>query len=95
MHLYRTDGRCMNCHSGPLLSQYRFESVGLAYYGRNLEDRGSFLHTRQKADMGRFKTPSLRDVAFTAPYMHNGVFPILAQRIGSSVQGWWPCTTSG
>ena len=45
--------------------------------------------------MGRFKTPSLRDVAFTAPYMHNGVFPILAQRIGSSVQGWWPCTTSG
>ncbi|WP_447826519.1 cytochrome c peroxidase [Aeromonas hydrophila] len=87
MHLYRTDGRCMNCHSGPLLSQYRFESVGLAYYGRNLEDRGRFLHTRQKADMGRFKTPSLRDVAFTAPYMHNGVFPILAQRIGSSVQG--------
>jgi cytochrome c peroxidase len=87
MHLYRTEGRCMNCHSGPLLSQHQFESVGLAYYGRNLEDRGRFLQTRQKADMGRFKTPSLRDVAFTGPYMHNGVFPILAQRIGGSVQG--------
>ncbi|MFC5706658.1 cytochrome c peroxidase [Aeromonas eucrenophila] len=87
MHLFRTDGRCMNCHSGPLLSQHQFESVGLTYYGRNLEDRGRFLQTRQQADMGLFKTPSLRDVAFTGPYMHNGVFPILAQRLGGSVQG--------
>ncbi|MGL6163180.1 MAG: cytochrome c peroxidase, partial [Aeromonas veronii] len=88
MHLYRTDGRCMNCHSGPLLSQHGFESVGLTYYGRGkLEDRGRFLQTRNKADIGRFKTPSLRDVAFTGPYMHNGIFPILAQRIGGSVQG--------
>lgn len=87
MHLFRTDGRCMNCHSGPLLSQHQFESVGLTYYGRTLEDRGRFLQTRQQADMGLFKTPSLRDVAFTGPYMHNGVFPILAQRLGGSVQG--------
>ncbi|MGL5484266.1 MAG: cytochrome c peroxidase, partial [Aeromonas veronii] len=88
MHLYRTDGRCMNCHSGPLLSQHGFESVGLTYYGRGkLEDRGRFLQTRNKADIGRFKTPSLRDVAFTGPYMHNGLFPLLAQRIGGSVQG--------
>ena len=87
MHLFRTEGRCMNCHSGPLLSQHKFESLGLTYYGRNLEDRGRFLQTRLKADMGLFKTPSLRDVAFTGPYMHNGVFPILAQRLGGSVQG--------
>ncbi|GAB4388682.1 MAG: cytochrome c peroxidase [Thermodesulfovibrionales bacterium] len=45
---------------------------------RNLdEDPGRYLITKDKADWKAFKTPTLRDVARTAPYMHNGIFPTL------------------
>lgn len=77
LHLFRTKARCMNCHSGPLLTDHRFHDLGLSFYGRRNQDLGRFEATRDKAHLGQFKTPSLRGVALAAPYMHNGIFPTL------------------
>lgn len=76
LHLFRTDARCINCHNGPLLSDDEFHNLGLTHYGRRFEDLGRYAVTSEPADVGRFRTPSLRDVTHTAPYMHNGLFDI-------------------
>ena len=76
LHLFRTDARCMNCHHGPSFTDNQFHDVGLSYYGRELEDLGRWRATGSAADVGRFKTPSLRNVSRTAPYMHNGLFQL-------------------
>lgn len=76
LHLFRTKARCVNCHHGPLLTDGGFHDLGLSYYGRKLQDLGRYAVTKDPADVGRFKTPSLRNVARTAPYMHNGLFDL-------------------
>ncbi|MBX3463420.1 MAG: cytochrome-c peroxidase [Planctomycetes bacterium] len=76
LHLFRTKARCANCHHGPLLTDFAFHDLGLSYYGRGLQDLGRHAVTGDPADVGRFKTPSLRNVARTAPYMHNGLFDL-------------------
>lgn len=76
LHLFRTKARCANCHHGPLLTDGRFHNLGLTYYGRKLQDLGRYEVTKDPADVGRFKTPSLRNVERTAPYMHNGLFDL-------------------
>ncbi len=76
LHLFRTKARCANCHHGPLFSDGAFHNLGLTYYGRKLEDRGRYEVTRAPADVGRFRTPTLRNVTRTAPYMHNGLFDL-------------------
>ena len=76
MHLFRTDARCVNCHNGPMLTDNRFHDLGLSYYGRKFEDLGRYEITKDKADVGKFKTPSLRNVGRTAPYMHVGFFDL-------------------
>ncbi|WP_025741778.1 cytochrome-c peroxidase [Aquimarina pacifica] len=77
LHLFRTKGRCVNCHYSPYFSDQKFHNVGLTYYQRYYEDLGVYNQTGKKEDVGRFKTPTLREVAKTGPYMHNGLFPDL------------------
>lgn len=74
LHLFRTKARCMNCHNGPMFSDNSFHNLGLTYYGREHEDLGRYLVTHKPEDVGKFKTPSLRDVMRTRPWMHNGLF---------------------
>lgn len=74
MHLFRTKARCMNCHSGKQLTDESFHNIGLTYYKREYQDLGKYEITKQPADVGRFKTPSLRDLLLTRPWMHNGLF---------------------
>lgn len=76
LHLFRTKARCANCHHGPLLTDGGFHDLGLSYYGRKLQDLGRYEVTKNAQDVGRFKTPSLRNVARTGPYMHNGLFDL-------------------
>ena len=76
LHLFRTTARCANCHHGPTLSDGRFHDVGLSYYGRALEDLGRYRVTTNAVDVGAFRTPTLRNLARTAPYMHNGLFDL-------------------
>ncbi len=76
LHLFRTDARCMNCHNGPLFTDDKFHNIGLSQYGRSREDLGRYTVTGEAEDVGAFRTPSLRDVTRTAPYMHNGLFEL-------------------
>lgn len=77
LHVFRTKARCMNCHYGIYLTDKQFHNIGLTYYKRKYEDLGRYEITKDTADVGKFRTPSLRDVAYTGPYMHNGLFPEL------------------
>jgi cytochrome c peroxidase len=76
LHLFRTEARCMNCHHGPNFSDGEFHNLGLSYYGRKIRDTGRFQATLKEADIGRFRTPSLRNVIETRPYTHNGQFDL-------------------
>ncbi|MDF2191937.1 cytochrome c peroxidase [Paraflavitalea sp. CAU 1676] len=74
LHLFRTKARCMNCHNGTYFTDNQFHNIGLTYYGRKYEDLGRYKVTKEAADVGKFRTPSLRDVMKTRPWMHNGLF---------------------
>lgn len=76
LHLFRTTARCINCHNGPNFTDDQFHNIGLTYYGRKYEDLGRYLVTKRAEDVGKFRTPSLRNVTRTAPYMHNGLFEL-------------------
>ena len=69
--LYESKARCWRCHSGPNFTDESFRNTGVGW-GREPPDLGRFNVTKVEADRGRFKTPSLRGVALTAPYMHDG-----------------------
>jgi len=75
LHLFRTKARCINCHNGPLFTDNEFHNDGLTYYGRKYEDLGLYNVTKKPEDVGKFKTPGLRNVMKTAPWFHNGLFP--------------------
>lgn len=76
LDLFRTTARCMNCHSGPIFSDNQFHDLGLSYYGRKFQDLGRYNVTKIPSDVGRFRTPTLRDIGRTRPYMHNGLFDL-------------------
>ncbi len=65
---------CFHCHGGALFSDHQFHNNG-----QHLDehDLGRFKVTKLDADKGKFSTPSLRNVALTAPYMHDGKFRTL------------------
>ena len=74
LHLFRTQARCINCHFGAALSDGKFHNAGMTYYGRKYEDLGRYALTGKAEDVGRFRTPSLRLVSRTGPWIHNGLF---------------------
>lgn len=74
LHLFRTKAGCLNCHNGALLSDNKFHVTGLHFMGRPFEDLGRYQTTQNADDVGKFRTPSLRAVSLTGPWMHNGLF---------------------
>ncbi|MCX6317865.1 MAG: cytochrome-c peroxidase [Bacteroidetes bacterium] len=76
LHLFRTKARCINCHNGPLFSDNLFHNVGFSG-----AEQGYYKVSHNEADMGKIKTPSLRDVTRTGPWMHDGQFNDLQQVI--------------
>lgn len=74
LHLFRTKAACMNCHHGKFLTDGKFHNIGLTYYKRTHEDLGRYYVTQKAEDVGKFLTPSLRDLLNTRPWMHNGFF---------------------
>lgn len=78
--LFIGKANCSNCHSGEDFTADRFKNIGL-YNGTTLKDAGRFDITHDSAQLGFFKVPSLRNVAVTAPYMHNGMFRTLREVI--------------
>jgi cytochrome c peroxidase len=67
--------RCNVCHAGSLFSDNQFHNIGLR---PQAEDTGRFAISGNPADMGAFRTPSLRNVELRAPYFHNGHMSSLA-----------------
>jgi cytochrome c peroxidase len=78
--LFIGKANCATCHSGEDFTSDRFENIGL-YNAKELNDRGRAEVTQNESDAGMFKVPSLRNVALTAPYMHNGMFATLREVI--------------
>lgn len=79
LHLFRTKARCMNCHNGPFFSDNQFHNNGFFFPNHYSIDKGHYLVTHIEADTGKFKTPSLRDVGRTGPWMHDGSATSLAE----------------
>ena len=69
---------CFHCHSFPLLTDHGFHNNGLdsIFEGDNV---GRYAVTNDPNDMGLFKTPTLRNIELTAPYMHDGRFATLEE----------------
>jgi len=83
--LFYGQAGCDDCHSGPLLTDQRFHALGLPDFGPGRtrrhdpipRDVGRLGASDRLEDAYRFRTPSLRNVALTAPYGHNGAWPTL------------------
>ncbi len=72
----QTGADCFHCHGGPLFTDHQFHNNGLL-----TGDPGRARVTGQPSDQGKFVTPSLRNIALTAPYMHDGRFATLEEVI--------------
>lgn len=73
--LYGAD--CFHCHGGPLFSDQSYHNNGLVL----TSDQGLAEITQRKSDIGKFSTPSLRNVEITAPYMHDGRIGTLREAV--------------
>ena len=70
--LFLGKANCVACHSGANFTDNGFHNIGLASYGKAEPDMGRYAIKPVAAMKGAFKTPTLRDVARTAPYFHDG-----------------------
>lgn len=73
LELFRGKAGCSSCHLGPLLTDEEFHVTGVG------ADAGRYLLSRKEEERGAFKTPSLRDVARTPPFMHDGSLATLSE----------------
>ncbi len=73
LQLFRGKANCVACHVGPNFTDERLHNTGVAWRDGKFADAG--------AGQGNFKTPTLREIALTAPYMHDGSIATLADAI--------------
>ncbi len=71
MRLFNGKAHCSPCHSGPLFSDQGFHNIGVGM-DRPDADLGRYAQTKDPADWGRFKVPTLRNIEQTPPYLHTG-----------------------
>jgi len=71
MDLFFNKAHCSACHSGPNFSDAAFHNIGVSI-DKKEPDEGRKLISKLEGDRGAFKTPTLREIARTAPYMHDG-----------------------
>lgn len=102
--LFFGEGGCADCHSGPLFTDQDFHAIGLPPFGpgrtRRFDpmprDVGRMAESDALEDAYRFRTPSLRNVALTGPYGHNGAYATLEGIIRhhldplEALEGWSP-----
>lgn len=81
LNLFNGKAKCFDCHFGvDFTGGDQFKNIGL-YNGKELNDKGRIVISGNEKDLGAFKTPGLRNIAVTAPYMHNGMFKTLMEVI--------------
>lgn len=76
--LFEGKARCTQCHAGPNFTDEKYHNLGVDWDGA-LIDLGRYKVTENKQDIGAFKTPTLREITHTTPYMHNGAFATLEE----------------
>lgn len=76
--LFRNKARCTKCHSGFNFTDEKFHNLGFGWDTGNV-DLGRYMVTNDKSEIRAFKTPTLREIANTAPYMHDGRFGTLEE----------------
>lgn len=79
LELFRGRGRCSSCHIGPSLTDERFHNTGVAWQEGRFADDGRRTVSGSDRDRGAFKTPTLREISRTAPYMHDGSMATLEE----------------
>lgn len=90
--LFEGKARCAKCHSGFNLTDEAYHNIGVGM-ANDKPDAGRFLITKRKVNLGAFKTPTLRDVARRAPYMHDGSVATLSDVLGFYDRGGVPNPT--
>ena len=76
--LFRDKARCTKCHSGFNFTDEKFHNLGIGW-DDNKVDLGRYMVTGIAEELGAFKTPTLREIARSAPYMHDGRFKTLEE----------------
>jgi cytochrome c peroxidase len=98
LEVFRNRGHCVSCHTifapmvsaFPLLTDFEFRNIGIGFSGDGFRDLGRGAVTLGEKDYGAFRTPSLRNVAVTGPYMHDGSLGTLEEVIAFYDAGGQP-----
>ena len=72
LRVFRGKANCTACHVGPTFTDESFHNTGIAWRDGALRDEGRFAASKVPSDHGAFKTSTLREIARTPPYMHDG-----------------------
>lgn len=86
LKLFRGKARCGTCHAGFNFSDENFHNLGVGW-GHEAVDLGRYHVTQKQQDIGAFKTPTLREIEHTAPYMHDGSLNTLEEVVDFYNQG--------
>jgi cytochrome c peroxidase len=78
--LFKDKARCIQCHNGFNFTDEKYHNIGVDW-DATFVDLGRYAVTKNVEDIGAFKTPTLREIARTAPYMHNGAFATLEDTV--------------
>jgi cytochrome c peroxidase len=89
MKVFTNKGQCSSCHTGPNFTDGAFHNVGIGMDQKS-PDPGRMEVSKQTGDRGSFKTPTLRDVARSAPYMHDGRLATLEEVVEYYNRGGTP-----
>jgi len=81
--------KCNNCHDGVLFTDQQFHNVGIGMDAAE-PDKGRYNATKKDEDTGAFKTPTLRDIAKSAPYFHDGSVATLEDAVDLILNGGKP-----
>ena len=81
--------KCTNCHDGVLLTDLQFHTAGIGWDAKKKEfaDVGRFKVTNDEKHKGAFKTPTLLDIAESAPYFHDGSVATLEEAVDLMLAG--------
>ena len=84
--IFDQKAKCTNCHDGRLLTDMEFHNTGVGMDAAT-PDLGRFVVSKDEKDKGAFKTPTLLDVANSAPYFHNGSVKTLEEAVDQMLAG--------
>ncbi len=89
MQLFFGKANCSSCHSGPNFTDNGFHNIGVSFT-QEQPDLGRLAVSNVEGDKGSFKTPTLRDIAKTGPYMHDGSLATLEEVVDYYDKGGTP-----